>query len=188
MTKFICGVILLIVVVFSFVVHWYFTAYWYLIIKPENQILIFTAILSMIGALIGSISGGFLSYIGNKVGVKDNFKLMRSWNEQNATKQLINQLKYTMKTAQIASEMWEKIQRDKPDFKLTTINFSLYDTEWPRELGSSKLDNDEFETVVNWYTQLDLISENGDIDVATLVKINHVHSSKINKIIEKYDH
>ena len=173
--------------------YWFVTAYWYWLIDVNNQIAfgaIIAAITSTIGALIGAVLGGLLSFIGNKVGANENFKLIKQWNENNATKQIIKQLKYTVKTARVSVEMWEKYKRtNKPSGSknIMSINLSLYDNEWPKELGLSKLDNLEYEEVIQWYTQLDLVTEDGNIDVETLVKIANVRLDKISSIIEKYD-
>jgi uncharacterized membrane protein YciS (DUF1049 family) len=172
----------------SFVGHYYITSYWYLIFDNTNLMITITAIITTIGAIVGAIVGGLMSFLGNKVGAKDNFKLLKEWNEHNSTKQIIRQLKYTIKTASVARGMLSKIIQDKPKgIALKTINLSLYDADWPRELGMSKLEKAEYEDVITWYTQIDLINDEGNVDIETLVRIYDTHGNKIESIIKKYD-
>lgn len=171
--------------IFSFVIItcYFIFQNWDLIVKDSN---LFSVLLNGLSTLFGALIGGFLSLIGNKIGAKEGYLLATKNNEDKNTRQIIKLLKYTVATASAAREMLEKMARDGFAGKLLEINLELYDNDWPNKLGLSCFNDKEYDAILKWLRNINLICDKGMADAAQLAYIANNYMKEIEAIIEKY--
>lgn len=81
--------------------YWGITAYWYWLIDKDNQLMfgvVMSAVSSIIGALFGSLSGGFYSYLGSLNAARWEVDIKKKQGKKKIILQLIYSLDVINKT------------------------------------------------------------------------------------------